>query len=190
MGLAEIVDRVKDALSERSAMVAAFDRMLERHAAAAAEDQRLIAAKQAKVDELDKPRRELEEAIREAAGRRHREERERAAAEAELIARPGRDVERYRARVERLYGRLRCPAAGERPEAATEVNSVTGAVRTANVPELQRWLDLGRVLHRQTREIAELWRLTDEGQRTRLAAMRMELNDALEGTPLAAESDA
>jgi hypothetical protein len=189
MSLAQVVDTIRDAFSQRGAKVAEYTAMLGRHASAAAEDERAIAAKQAKVDVIDTPRRELEQAKAQAASARSREDRERAAVEGELRATPGRDVERFKARVDRLFERVRNPKLGDRPQAETETNSVTGAQRTTNLPALQKWLDLGTLLVRLNVEIRdELWRLDDVAQRARLAELRKELDDALTGTALELEA--
>src|SRR5688500_1015003 len=140
MTLAEVVDRVRDAFTTRSAKVAARHAMLARHAAAVAEDENGIAAQQAKVDALDAPRRELERLKAEAANRRHREAREVAVAEGELRASLGRDLERFKARVDRLFDQMR---ATNRPQADVEVNDLTDVQRVRNLPEIQKWLDVG-----------------------------------------------
>jgi hypothetical protein len=166
----------------------AYSEMVARHAAAAAEDAAAIAAQQAIVDKIDEPRRELERLQTAAASARNREDHERARMEGELRANPGRDVERFKARHARIYERVRNPKPGDRPQAETEVNSLTGASRTTNLDAIERWLALGNVLARQTREIDNLWALDDESQRARLAELRAELSAALIGTALELEA--
>jgi len=186
--MATIIDKIRDAVSQRSAKVAEYHAMLVRHEAAAAEDAKERARKQAKVDELDRPRVELAQFDVEAASRRHREERDRAQIEADLRADRGRDLDRFAARVDRIFDRMRLTT---RPHAEPERNAETGRERIRNLPEIQKWLALGPLMVRLNVEIRDdLWKLDPEAQRRRLTALRQELDAALEGTPLASEADA
>lgn len=181
-----VVTKIKQFLSGRDAAVARLQTLEREQNAAAAERQRAIAAVQAEVDELEEPRRRLERLTAEHAAAGAREAAELADAMHQVREAPSRELERFEARVERLFARVRQL---DPPQAEIEVNNLTDQRETRNLDAIARHLALGPLLARMRVECRDsLWRLGDEALRARVAELQAELEAAAAGTALEHEA--
>ena len=99
---------------------------------------------------------------------------------------PSRELERFAARLDRIYARLRSVSP---PPAQEETHHITGDRRITNLPAIERHNALAPVLVRMRVEIRDsLWRLSDAALRARLVELERELAAAVADTVLSDEA--